>query len=177
MRLAISSERELPMMTNRLTRVLVIVVALALSAMPVGTAAAGDGPIRVRAPFVPFTISGLCDFDVFWEALADKGYYTIHTDQDATRYILTGVLKSRLTNLQTGKYVDLSNSSNYTQVYYDDGSASFTSSGPAIWFEVPGIASLAYVRGRVSLAFDPYGNLVATSVAGIVEDLCVTLGD
>jgi hypothetical protein len=112
-----------------------------------------------------------------WEALADKGYYTIHTDQDATRYILTGVLKSRFTNLQTGKSVDLSNSSQYAQVFFDDGSATFTSNGPAIWFGVPSIAPLAYVRGRVSLTFDPAGNLVETFVTGNVQDLCETLGN
>ena len=166
------------MRTSRYTRVVMFGLAFALAMVPVGAASAGGGPVRVRAPFVPFTISGICPFDVYWEALADKGYYKIFTDPTETRYLLTGVLKSRFTNLQTGKSVDLNNSSQYTQVFYADGSATFTSSGPAIWFGFagPGLPPLAYVRGHVEVKLDAAGNLVSTVVTGNVQDLCQTLG-
>ncbi len=165
------------MRKSRHVQVFIIALVCVLAFGPVGAASAGGGPVRVRAPFIPFTISGVCTFDVYWEALADNGYYKIFTDQDATRYILTGVLKSRLTNLQTGQSVDLANNSRYAQVFYNDGASSFTSNGPAIWFGMPGLEALMYVRGKVSFEFDLAGNLIKSVVKGNVENLCETLGD
>jgi hypothetical protein len=166
------------MSTKHLIRGIVIVLAFGLVITPVIAVAAEGNPVRVRAPFIPFTVTGACDFDVYWDALMDKGYFTIITEKDATRYLLTGVFKSRLTNLVTGKSVDLITSAQMTQVFYNDGSFEVILQGPFIgWFGFPSNPPLAYVKGRQSLRYDAAGNIVAATQTGLVQDVCGMLRD
>jgi hypothetical protein len=166
------------MNTKHLVRGIVITLAVGLALASVMAVSAEGKPVRVRAPFVPFTVSGACEFDVYWDALVDKGYFTIITEPAATRYLLTGIFKSRFTNLVTGKSVDLTTSAQMTQVFYDDGSFEVVMQGPFIgWFGYPGNPPLAYVKGRQSLRYDAAGNIVAATQNGLVQDVCVMLRD
>jgi hypothetical protein len=53
----------------------------------------------------PFTISGVCSFDVFAEPTGNKEKLAtfFNQDGDITFQVLTGVNKWRLTNVETGK--------------------------------------------------------------------------
>jgi len=166
------------MNTRHLMRVIAIVLACGLALTTVIAVTAKGQPVRVRAPFVPFIVTGACEFDVYWDALADKGYFTIITEPDATRYLLTGIFKSRFTNLTTGKSVDLTTSAQMTQVFYDDGSFEVVLHGPFIgWFGYPGNPPLAYVKGLQSLRYDAAGNLLTATQSGPVQDVCALLAD
>jgi hypothetical protein len=166
------------MKTKPFVRSIVIALAVWLALASVVAVAAEGKPVRVRAPFVPFTVTGACEFDVYWDALMDKGYFTIITEKDATRYLLTGVFKSRLTNQVTGKSVDLITSAQMTQLFYNDGSFEVILQGPFIgWFGFPGNPPLAYVKGRQSLRYDAAGNVVAATQSGPVQDVCTMLRD
>ena len=166
------------MITNRFTRGILIGLALLLAFAPFATAYAVGKPIRSRAPFgPPFTIADKpCQtFDVRWEALSDNSYLTIFTEKTATRYTVTGVLKSRLTNETTGKSIELNTSCRLVERDYEDGSWTFACDGPSVWANWPGLPALAYTRGNVSFTYDADGNLVKAVRTGLVQDLCAAL--
>jgi len=145
----------------------------------VATASAEGKPIRERAPFgPPFTISGKCEFDVSWEALSDNMYLTIFTEKNATRYLITGVLMSRFTNLATGQSVDLNTSAQWTQVVYNDGSWESTLQGPFIGaWDFPGNPLIAYVQGQQFERYDTTGALIEWKQTGQVQDVCAMLSN
>ena len=99
-------------------------------------------------------------------------------------FAVSGVLKARLTNSNTGKSVDLNISGGGTIVPRSDGTALLTSHGPALVFFLPGqlgpgsSGALLFVHGRFMEVLDQNGNPVPGTFTstGSVEDLCPTLG-
>jgi hypothetical protein len=166
------------MMTKHFLRFLLVGLALLLALAPATGVSAQGKPIRTSAPFVAITITDTCAFNVFWEPLQDNGYMTIFEDKSGTRIMVTGVLKSRFTNLDTGKSVDRITSAQFTEWLYPDGSFKVKIQGPLIgWTGLPGNPPLAYVKGQQMVKYDADGNLVEYSQSGLVEDLCLTLTD
>jgi hypothetical protein len=166
------------MKNNRVFWSSLTVLFLLLLLAPAAAVSAIGKPIHTQAPFVAFTVTDACEFDVYWEPLADNGHFTIITARDATRYILTGTLKSRLTNVETGKFVERNTSAQFTQTFFNDGSYQAVSHGPFIgWFGFPGNPPLTYNKGRQLVKYDAEGNLIEAVQSGKVEDLCLTLSD
>ena len=167
------------MIMNRFARCIMIGLMLLLAFGPTATASAGGKPVRIRIPFgPPSTVSGVCEFDVTWEALSDNMYLTIFTEEDATRFLITGVLMSRFTNVITGKSVDLNTSAQMTQVVYNDGYFESTLEGPFIGaWDFPGNPPFAYVKGRQFERYDPEGNLIKATQSGQVQDVCAMLSN
>ena len=66
-------------------------------------------PERVAVPQEDFVISGFCDFDVHVEPLASKTFNTTFFDRDgnATRDHGTGRLVVRMTNIDSGRSIEL----------------------------------------------------------------------
>jgi hypothetical protein len=166
------------MVKTRLFRYILIGLILFLALAPATTAFAQGKPIRTQFPFAAFTVQDACKFDVRWEPLVDKTYLTVFNDKDGPRYIYTGNMKTRMTNLDTGKTVDINIAGKMTEVYDPDGSYKVTISGPFIgWFGFPGNPPLAYIHGQQVLKYDPDGNLIQFNQSGKVTDLCNLLAD
>jgi hypothetical protein len=153
-------------------------LVLFLVLTPATTASAEGKPIRTQMPFVAITITDTCAFDVFWEPLADNGYLTIFETKDGSRLLVTGVLKSRFTNVDTGKSVDRITSAQLTEVLYPDGSFQIKVQGPFIGLTgFPGNPPLVYIKGQQMVKYDADGSLIDYSQNGKVEDLCLTLAE
>ena len=173
------------MITLRMKRTvkLTLLTLLMLLVSHVQTAAA-DQPIREPLSPSAFTISGACSFDVGLEDLVNREIVTTFFDKDgnATMQIVTGTLKSRLTNLSTGESLDVNISGPGRTVINPDGSATLTGTGRWLWillpdFTPPGVQTgLFLISGQQKAVFDAAGNLTEfTVVGGQVIDLCAEL--
>jgi hypothetical protein len=148
---------------KRLTFVIGLAVAAALLVPGV---AAADKPIREGLPAEDFTIQGSCAFDVDLQVLANKEFITTFSD---------GRQLIRLTNVDTGKSIDLNISGPVFITPHADGSVTFELSGRSLVF-LPGLLELT--SGPAVLEIDPAGNVVGyakTSAAAV--DLCAVLAD
>jgi hypothetical protein len=126
-------------------------------------------PVREDVPLEPLVLEGICPFDVLIEPLTNRETLTTFFDQagNPRLSLVTGALKVRLTNLSTGKTVDL------TQI----------TEGPWLIFFPPDTfpgtpdPQLLFIRGRTVTQFDPEGNPTLISLKGHVEDICAALAD
>jgi hypothetical protein len=84
------------------TRAAAMVVGL-VALLSVAAASAGQ-PQREPLVFEDFTLEGICDFPVLFQATANKEYITFFNDG---RVQVTGAFKVRLTNTTTGESIDL----------------------------------------------------------------------
>lgn len=146
--------------------------------------AAADRPIREPLSPASFTISGVCSFDVGLEDLVNKEYITTFFDKEGNvaMQIVTGTLKTRVTNLSTGESLDLNISGPGRTVLAPDGTATLTGTGRWLWillpdFTPPGVPTgLFLISGQQVAVFDAAGNIVEfTVVGGQVVDLCAAL--
>jgi hypothetical protein len=149
-------------------RFTVVLAALAGAALLV-PAAMADKPSRDPLPAPPtFTISGSCSFDVRVDILSNKEFITTFS---SGKQIITGQLFVRLTNLSTGKSIDL----NISGPGIEDLSSpsTFNLSGTSLIF-FPGV--LALTRGPITLTFDAEGNVTSfTQTSSSSLDLCKAL--
>ncbi len=165
----------------RLTVTMLAMLA-ALLFSQVGTVGANQ-PTRQFIPASPFTLSGVCSFDVHIDFLANKEYATILVDHagNPTAILTTGVLKVSLTNLSNGKSLDLNISGPGRSVTNPDGSATLTSWGPWLWFIPPLLGfntQLFFMAGQGIAQFDSNGTLTSFQVVGgTTRDLCAALAD
>jgi hypothetical protein len=148
---------------------------LLLLAIMVGTAAlvptaAADKPTREHVSFDDLTLPGICSFTVTRHVLVNRTILTTFSDGNQ-RY--TGTFKQRLTNLDSGKHIDVTSSGPVLLEYHADGSLTETDYGPQ--FERPP-GQLLLTSGRVVWEFDPAGNLVSyTQQSGTARDVCTVL--
>jgi hypothetical protein len=167
----------------RLTVTMLAMLA-ALLFSQVGTVGANQ-PTRQFIPASPFTLSGVCSFDVHIDFLANKEYATILVDHagNPTAILTTGVLKVSLTNLSNGKSLDLNISGPGRSVTNPDGSATLTSWGPWLWFIAPGdlpnySPRMFFISGQMVAQFNSDGHLTALQIiGGTTQDMCVALAD
>jgi hypothetical protein len=152
---------------------LIFVIGLAVAAaLLVPSVAAADKPIREGLPSEDITIQGSCTFDVDLHVLVNKEFITTFSDG---RQLVTGRLVVRLTNVDTGKSIDLNISGPGFITPHEDGSVTFQLSGRSLIY-LPGLLELT--SGPVILEFDPAGNLVSyTKTSAATIDLCAVLAD
>jgi hypothetical protein len=149
-------------------RFIVVFAALAGAALLI-PAALADKPSRDPLPAPPtFTISGSCSFDVRVDVLSNKEFITTFA---SGKQIVTGQLFVRVTNLSTGKAMNL----NISGPGIEDLSSPsiFNLSGTSLVF-FPGV--LALTRGPITLTFDAKGNVTSfTQTSASSLDLCRAL--
>jgi hypothetical protein len=152
---------------------LVFMTGLALAAaLLVPSVAAADQPIREGLPAEDFTIEGSCAFDVDVQILVNNEFITTFSNG---RQLITGALKVRLTNVETGKSIDLNISGPGFITPHEDGSVTFELSGRSLVFD---LGLLELTSGPAILEFDPAGNLVSyTKTSAATVDLCAVLAD
>jgi len=158
----------------------VVIVLLAAARVP---AAIANQPIRQFVPAAPFTMSGVCAFDVLVDFLTNKEYATILLDRfgNPREILTTGALKVRLTNLSNGRSLDL-NITGPGRFYSNaDGTSTLVTTGPWLLFLNPGqlpqyTPRLFYITGHSVLSFDAAGNnSQITIIGGTMTDLCGAL--
>ncbi len=172
------------MISKRLRVGLVMIPVVMLLMFGLASPASAISPTTVTAPVTAFTVTGSCSFDVL---LAPKSPQTnqekITTFFDQAHnerfQLVTGALQVVLTNVSTGKSVDL-NISGPTQVSpLPDGSLKVVNLGPTLFLFQPGVAPslplLALIQGRTESMFDALGNYSLLSVQGTVADVCALL--
>jgi hypothetical protein len=133
----------------------------------------------------PFTLSGVCSFDVLINTLADKEYGTTFVDQAGNPRVtlITGTDKVSLTNLSNGKSIGL-NISGPGRIMPDLVQPStWITEGRWLWFITPG-ASLIYsprmffISGRMVVQFDSAGQITNLQIiGGTTQDMCAALAD
>jgi hypothetical protein len=141
-------------------------------------------PEREDVPLAAFTLEDICAFDVFIEPLTNREIQTTFFDRagEPRLFLVTGALKLRLTNVDTGKSIDVNAPGPGRFIPQDDGLTQVTE-GPWVLFfpagTFPGTpdAQLLFVRGRTVTEFDAAGNPTLISLRGYVEDLCAALAD
>ena len=92
---------------------------------------------------------------------------------------VTGALKVRLTNTESGKTIDRNISGPTFLTNNADGSITQVTAGPGLWAFEPGKAPdlprMAITKGRTESVFDAKGNFTFLNQRGSVEDICAAL--
>lgn len=128
-------------------------------------------PAREPLPIADEQFSGVCSFTVARHVLVDNSTLTTYSDGDQR---ITGTFKQRLTNLTTGKVIDVNSSGPVLLDYHADGSLTETDWGPQ-FSRPPG--RLLLTTGPVVWEFDSGGGFVSfTQRGGTSEDVCLLLG-
>ena len=127
-------------------------------------------PTHEPVSFADRTFSGQCTFDVHREVLVNRSILTIFSNGER---LTTGTFKERLTNLSTGKFIDVNASGPILAVFHEDGSSTEQLRGRQ-FVRPPG--ELLITTGKVILERDPAGNVVGfTQLGGTSQDVCELL--
>jgi hypothetical protein len=140
---------------------------------------------RGRVPFEEITLEGVCLFPVKITPLTVGQTLTIFTDQSGNviMYLITGPLKVRVTNVDTGESRTL-NISGPGRAVINEDRGTFTQEGPWLTLVLPGafqedpeFAGLFLTKGTVVYEFDPETGefLGYISFPNQTENLCETL--
>ena len=168
---------------RRMTKGLLLALLLATFGMvsPVGAVPPDREPVSAEPPI---TLVGQCDFDVLLEDVINKEKITTFFDQEGNERfsLITGALKVRVTNLDTGtsKVLNVSGPARFDP--HPDGSLTITTRGATFLYFFPGddtggLPLLAFAHGQTVLEIDAEGALTVTSVRGDVQDACELLAD
>ena len=152
-------------------RRLLVLLALIAVAAPLASPASAAKPSREPLSIDNLVISDVCSFTVTRTVLVNKSFLTTYSNGDAR---ITGIFKQRLTNLSTGKFVDLTSPGPVLLDFHADGSLTEIDYGPQ--FERPP-GQLLLTTGRVRWEFDENGDFVSyTQLSGSTRDVCQVLG-
>jgi hypothetical protein len=156
-------------------RFLPLVVLAAAAALVLPTAAGADKPVKEPIEFEPFVLEGVCSFPAFVEA-DEKEKARIFPDGVVS---ITGKFKARITNLDSGRSVELNVSGPTTLTPQPDGTLVEILRGHAgiILFstDVGGPAFLL-TTGRVVIVYDEEGNVRSFEHhGGTTTDICALL--
>ena len=150
--------------------------AFALSAVVVvatgvlASAAYAAKPTREPLPISDEVFSGVCSFSVQRHVLVNKSILTTYSNGDQR---ITGTFKQRLTNLTTGKFIDLNSPGPVLLDFHPDGSLTEIDYGPQ-FARPPG--QLLVTTGKLIWEFDSAGNFVSfTQQGGTARDVCALL--
>jgi hypothetical protein len=128
-------------------------------------------PIREPLPIADEEFPGVCSFTVARHVLVNRSILTTYSDGDQR---ITGTFKQRLTNLSTGKFIDVNSSGPVLLDFHADGSLTETDYGRQ-FVRPPG--RLLLTTGPVVLEFDSNENFVSfTQRGGTTQDVCLLLG-
>jgi hypothetical protein len=156
-------------------RTAALLFAVCLAALFPAVAAADKPVIEPTPPTEDFVIEGACEFDVLLHTVADESKAIIFGE----RMIVTGKIKVRLTNVETGKTLDLNISGPGTFTFdEEDGTTTIKGGGPwLVWLleTDEGGPGIFLTRGHLTLVGDAEFNVLAFEVRGHVTDLCAAL--
>ena len=149
---------------------IVVFVAAALVVAVLTSTASAVKPTREHGDFVDRVFTGVCSFDVARHVLVNRSVITTYSDGTVR---ITGTFKQTLTNLTTGKSIDVNASGPVIIETHPDGSSTETDLGPQ-FLRPPG--RLLLTTGRVIWEFDALGNTTSfTQVGGTSQDVCALL--
>ena len=127
------------------------------------------GVVTLPGPVDP-NRSGQCSFDVFRHVLENRSILTTFSDGSQ---LTTGTFKERLTNVSTGKFIDVNASGPILAVFHADGSSTESSRGRQF---VRPFGKLLITTGNLVVDRDPAGVIVGFSQqGGTSEDVCELL--
>jgi hypothetical protein len=150
-------------------RLALVASAAALTGIAAPIAAA-DPPTHEPVSFADRTFSGQCAFDVFRHVLENKSILTTYSDGSQ---LTTGTFKERLTNVSTGKFIDVNASGPILRVVHADGSSTETLRGRQF---VRPFNQLLITTGRVVVERNADGVIVGFSQqGGTTENVCELL--
>jgi hypothetical protein len=161
-------------------RVLMLVLPLLVWAFPAAAAPPSMESFDVGGAF---TLSGVCPFDIYEEPSGNKERLATFRNQagEVTVQIITGVNKWRLTNLSTGKALDVNASGPARLSVQPETDVLHVESGGVSFFFIqnppPGIPTYAVTRGRLVYELD-LSTFVVTNLfsqQGTVQDICAML--
>lgn len=134
----------------------------------------------IREPDTPldatFAAGEVCSFPVHLESIEDQG--TITTFPDG-HILVTGRFVVRVTDLLTGKSIDVNASGPFELRFQADGTTSFDTHGPFLWIlstQDVGGPGLVYTSGHVTAIADQDFFLVTFHVTGTSLDICPAVG-
>jgi hypothetical protein len=161
-------------------RLLVVVFLIGLALLGPASIARADKPQRQDVPdFEPFIVSGICSFDVRVTQLVNEEVTS--TFQDG-RQQTTGQLRVRLTNIATGKSIDVNVSGPVTYTPNPDGSFTAVFRGRSLIFPndpnaPPAQQHIFWVAsGRVVMTVSgDFAIFSLVHVVGTTLDICQTL--
>lgn len=134
-------------------------------------------------PNGPFDLpAGFCAFPVHGDILVNREFMKVAILPDGTEVdTITGTVKARLTNVNTGKVVDLNASGPGTDTFYPDGSFAIVSEGLGLAVFPPqdqqafGEPGLIYTSGRFTRTVDSNFNTTSFTHDGNLTDVCALL--
>ena len=168
---------------------LFVLLAAVLLGLGLARPAPASADKSIKEPYQSgdFTVpAGVCGFAVNGHPLADKGYDKTHFIKGGKQVmdVITGVLKVRLTNADTGKSMDV-NISGSLKTHSDtvhpsfnpDGSGNSDVTGPSLFWYFPDVTlpPLFTNSGHASFTWDAEGNLTSYSIKGHLIDMCQAL--
>ena len=152
---------------RKLFAVLASATTVACLAAPMANA---TPPTHEPVSFVDRTFSGQCSFDVFRHVLENRSILTTFSDGSQ---LTTGTFKERLTNVSTGKFIDVNASGPILTVFHADGSSTESSRGRQF---VRPFGQLLITTGNLVVDRDPAGAIVGFSQqGGTSQDVCELL--
>jgi hypothetical protein len=152
-------------------RVLALSAVVVVVAGVIASAASAVKPTREPLPISDEVFSGVCSFSVERHVLVNRTIQTTYSDGDQR---LTGTFKQRLTNLTTGKFIDVNSSGPVLLDFHPDGSLAEIDYGRQ-FARPPG--QLLLTTGKLIWEFDSAGDFVSfTQQGGTAQDVCALLG-
>jgi hypothetical protein len=154
-----------------------ILLAVALTAALVIPVASATRPVKEFLPFEGATLPGICPFAVQIDVLANKEYSKTFS---SGRMLVTGVLKIRLTNLESEKAIVANISGQGVFRFHEDGSLTLHAHGNWLFFFFPGQLGpgepgrMFLNSGRVILNSGPEGDEISKRT-GHMRDVCAAL--
>ena len=162
-----------------------IATIAALITATTGVAQAQGGDPRLPVGNTPADIpADVCGFPVHIGVIDDREYRVQQTDNPdgSTTTRVTGTLKNRLTNMNTGSSIDYNNGGPGTFTVYPDGRTTFDFQGHSMaWIRAAyqarlGTPALRLISGgHVVGTMDASGDIVDLSATGHVVDGCALL--
>jgi hypothetical protein len=160
-----------PREKRRVVKLAACLTAMVAGAVLFASPAFAGKPSREFLPINDEQFSGVCSFTVQRTVLVNKSVLTTYSNGDQR---ITGTFKQRLTNLTTGKFIDLNSPGPVLLDFHADGSLTETDWGPQ-FARPPG--QLLVTTGLLVWEFDSAGNFVSfTQRGGTSQDVCVLLG-
>jgi hypothetical protein len=164
----------------RYGRIFVVLVCLA-TAMVVATTARADKPIKFPVPGPNGELpADICGFPVAVSTTQGNQHGKVYANGI---FAAEGVLKLRLTNVTTGKSIDINASGPGKLIPQADGTTLLRTTGTSVVFFLPGQlgsgspGALLLTRGAITELLDAAGNPIpgSFSAGNNVTDLCAAL--
>ena len=153
-------------MSRMLATLTAATAAAALWALP----AAATPPTHESVSFADRTFTGQCSFSVFRHVLENRSVRTTFSNGDQ---LLTGTFKERLTNLSTGKSIDVNASGPVLTQFHADGSSTETARGRQF---VRPFNQLLITTGLTIVERNAAGTIVGfTQRGGTSQNVCTLL--